>query len=47
MPLNGQIHDLAMIRDSLKPYVTNDRTQYYAAFKAKFGSAGWISVVAL
>ena len=36
MPLNGQIHDLAMIRDSLKPYVANDRTQYYAAFRAKY-----------
>jgi glycosyltransferase involved in cell wall biosynthesis len=35
-PANGQIHELGVIRDSLKKYVTNDRTQYYAAFKAKY-----------
>lgn len=35
-PANGQIDHLGEIRDSLKRYVTNDRTQYYAAFKAKY-----------
>ncbi|HUQ47161.1 MAG TPA: glycosyltransferase family 4 protein [Gemmatimonadaceae bacterium] len=34
--VNGQIHDLAVIRDDLKRYVSNSRTQYYAAFKAKY-----------
>ena len=36
VPVNGQIHDLTAIRDDLKQYVTNSRTQYYSAFKAKY-----------
>jgi hypothetical protein len=35
-PANGQIHELEEIRDRLKQYVTNDRAQYYSAFKAKY-----------
>jgi glycosyltransferase involved in cell wall biosynthesis len=35
-PANGEISELGAIRDKLRQYVNNDRTQYYAAFKAKY-----------
>lgn len=35
-PTNEQIHELQSIRDSLKHYVSNERAQYYSAFKAKY-----------
>lgn len=35
-PTKAQIWELESIRDSLKSYVSNERAQYYAAFKAKY-----------